>query len=103
LLKNSAQSFKPMQTDMHITIHLSHDVDYFYLHVEDNGQGMEESVRARAFEPFFSTHPTEDARGLGLTIAYNIIVEGHQGSITLDSTLGKGTKVKITLPLNKIK
>ena len=63
--------------------------------VRDTGPGMPPQVRDRMFDPFFSTKMT--GRGLGLTIAQSII-EAHGGSITVDSSVGSGTLVKILLP-----
>lgn len=64
----------------------------------DNGAGIAEEHLDRIFEPFFTTK----ARGTGLGLAITRqIVEQHQGRISMDSTLGKGTKVTITLPLGR--
>ncbi len=65
------------------------------LEVEDTGKGMSESEVAKAFQPFFSTKP--GGTGLGLPIAKQII-EQHGGRISIASTPGKGTRVRIELP-----
>jgi signal transduction histidine kinase/CheY-like chemotaxis protein len=65
--------------------------------ISDHGEGMAVDVLARAEQPFFTTR--ENADGLGLFIAKNIALE-HNGSIELESTPGKGSKVHIYLPLN---
>jgi len=69
--------------------------EYVLLEVADNGCGMTEEVRNRAFEPFFSTKFT--GRGLGLSAVLGI-VRGHRGAISLESTAGSGTVVRIILP-----
>jgi signal transduction histidine kinase len=65
------------------------------IEIEDNGKGMSPEETARAFQPFFSTKA--QGTGLGLAIARQI-VEGHEGAISLDSTLGKGTRVRVDFP-----
>ncbi len=65
------------------------------IEVEDNGKGMTAEEMAKAFQPFFSTKA--QGTGLGLAMAKQI-VEGHQGRISLHSTPGKGTCVRVELP-----
>ncbi|MCK4739300.1 MAG: PAS domain-containing protein [Deltaproteobacteria bacterium] len=66
------------------------------IEITDNGEGMAEDVASKIFDPFFSTK--ENGTGLGLVLAHRIIKE-HDGSITLKSTLGKGTTFSVSLPL----
>jgi two-component system sensor histidine kinase PilS (NtrC family) len=61
----------------------------------DSGIGMDPEIRRRAFEPFVTSHP--EGTGLGLAVVY-AAVEDHGGSIDIDSTPGKGTKVTVELP-----
>ncbi len=68
---------------------------YAFVEVADDGAGMNEETRARLFEPFFTTKFV--GRGLGLS-AVQGIVRGHGGGITLKSTLGVGTTIKLLLP-----
>lgn len=68
---------------------------YASLTVEDDGKGMGEETRSRVFEPFFTTH--FPGRGLGMAAAYGI-VKNHDGWISVESQLGKGTIVKVRLP-----
>ena len=67
------------------------------IRVEDNGVGIAEEDLERVFEPFFSTRRRGKGTGLGLSIVKNI-VEQHRGSIEIESELGAGTKVIVTLP-----
>ncbi|MDD5009572.1 MAG: ATP-binding protein [Syntrophorhabdaceae bacterium] len=67
--------------------------------IEDTGTGMDKRTSERAFEPFFTTKPGM-GKGLGLPIAYSIIKQ-HNGSIKVDSSPGRGTKVNVYLPLVK--
>lgn len=77
---------------------ISADGEQATLRVIDEGRGMTEEEMARAFDPFYTTK--EDGTGLGLAVTYGII-DGHGGSIHLESTPGVGTTVSITLPEGK--
>jgi signal transduction histidine kinase len=66
------------------------------IEIADSGQGMEQGVRERALDPFFTTRPS--GTGLGLPIVHRII-EAHGGEIRLDSEEGQGTTVTLLLPL----
>ena len=68
---------------------------YVCLVVEDDGAGMDETTRARIFEPFFSTK--FQGRGLGMAAAYGVI-RNHGGWISVESRPGRGTRVVIWLP-----
>lgn len=70
--------------------------------VEDNGPGMPESVRARIFEPFFTTKPTGSGTGLGLSLSYDIVTQGHGGRLEVASELGKGSAFTVALPVSEI-
>ncbi len=65
--------------------------------VADDGQGMSDEVRRRAFEPFFSTKGEGRGTGLGLPVA-RALVESHGGELTLESAPGRGTTAVVTLP-----
>lgn len=66
--------------------------------VKDNGTGISEANLAHVFEPFFTTKESGKGTGLGLAIASNVLVE-HGGAIRIESELGQGTRVAISLPL----
>ncbi len=65
--------------------------------VEDDGEGMPPEVAARALEPFFTTKPAGKGTGLGLSQVYGM-VKAHGGSMDLQSTLGKGTRITLAFP-----
>jgi signal transduction histidine kinase len=66
--------------------------------VSDNGTGMPADVQARIFQPFFTTKPSGEGTGLGLSLAHDIIVQGHGGTLTVESREGAGTEFTILLP-----
>ena len=66
--------------------------------VTDNGLGVPASVRARVFDPFFTTKPSGEGTGLGLSLAYEIVITGHEGRLALDTEEGVGTTFTVTLP-----
>ena len=65
--------------------------------IEDNGSGIPQDVRGRVFEPFFTTKPTGEGTGLGLSLAYDIVTQGHRGALTVDSEEGIGSMFRLTL------
>ena len=67
------------------------------LTVADTGQGIPQEALPRIFEPFFTTKEVGKGTGLGLTVVKGIIDE-HQGTITVESEEGKGTRFTILLP-----
>ena len=67
--------------------------------VKDNGVGMSEATKAKIFQPFFTTKPTGQGTGLGLSLAYDIITKGHGGTINVESMEGEGTTFIIKLPI----
>ncbi len=72
--------------------------EYGYIDIVDHGAGMTPQVSKNAFEPFFSTKRA--GRGLGLAVALGI-VRSHRGAIRIHSQPGKGTTVKILLPMER--
>lgn len=67
--------------------------------IKDNGFGILDAIQDQIFEPFFTTKPTGEGTGLGLSLAYDIITQGHSGTLIVESTEGKGTMFIITLPV----
>jgi signal transduction histidine kinase len=68
------------------------------IRIRDNGTGIPPEVREKMFNPFFTTKPTGEGTGLGLSMAHDIIVKQHSGSIDVDTEPGLFTEFKIVLP-----
>ncbi len=71
--------------------------DDFYLEVADTGEGIPDEVKPRIFDPFFTTKEVGKGTGLGLSLVYEILQQ-HQGAISVESDLGRGTTMTVRLP-----
>lgn len=69
------------------------------IRIQDNGTGIPESLRAKIFQPFFTTKPTGQGTGLGLSLSFDIITKGHGGTMEIETAEGEGTTFILTLPL----
>lgn len=74
--------------------------DYILMSVTDTGTGMSSEVLARAFEPFYTTKPIGQGTGLGLSMVYGYIKQA-KGYVQIDSVPGRGTSVRLYLPMYK--
>jgi signal transduction histidine kinase len=68
------------------------------LHVKDNGNGIPQNLVDKIFQPFFTTKPTGEGTGLGLSLAYDI-VKAHGGELKVESKEGEGSEFVIQLPV----
>ena len=76
-----------------------HDNLYVYASVSDTGAGIPEEMRERILDPFFTTKEVDKGTGLGLSISHEI-VRKHQGELTVESEVGRGTTFTVRLPRN---
>ena len=97
LLSNAADASKPGDR---VDLLARGGSDEAIIEVMDQGQGIPEEIQESIFEPFYTTKPTGQGTGLGLSLAYKII-EDHNGTLTIDSQAGFGTRVVVTLPLQE--
>lgn len=67
--------------------------------VKDNGIGIPDDIKEKIMQPFFTTKPTGEGTGLGLSLSYDIVVKGHQGKIDITTKEGEYTEFTISLPL----
>ena len=70
------------------------------IRIGDNGKGMPAAVKEKIFDHLFTTKAVGKGTGLGLSIARQIITEAHDGKLSVESELGKGTEFIIQLPLS---
>jgi two-component system NtrC family sensor kinase len=67
--------------------------------VKDNGTGISDEIKEKILQPFFTTKPTGEGTGLGLSLSYDIVVKAHSGKIDVNSKEGEGSEFKISLPV----
>ena len=72
--------------------------DRVEISIRDNGIGIPPDVKAKIFNPFFTTKPAGEGTGLGLSISHDIVVKQHGGSIEVDTEPGEFTEVRVILP-----
>jgi PAS domain S-box-containing protein len=100
LLRNAAQAMGtgPELLSPRIRLSVLDEGDWIRLEVADNGPGMSADVAHRLFEPFFTTKPVGIGTGLGLSVAYFIVTEQHQGTMSVETAPGQGARFVIRLP-----
>jgi signal transduction histidine kinase/ligand-binding sensor domain-containing protein len=67
--------------------------------VQDNGNGIPDHIKDKIFQPFFTTKPSGQGTGLGLSMSYDIVTKVHGGKIDVDTRPGEGTSFIITIPI----
>jgi signal transduction histidine kinase len=72
--------------------------DKVEIRVADNGSGIPQKVLEKIFQPFFTTKPTGEGTGLGLSLSYDIVTKAHRGQLKVESKDGEGTEFIISLP-----
>jgi PAS domain S-box-containing protein len=97
LVLNAAQAIPPDgAADAELRVTTSADDTHVHIDVEDNGPGMAPDVLDRLFTPFFTTKPPGQGTGLGLSICHRIVT-AMGGTIAIDSAVGRGTRVRVSL------
>ena len=97
LINNAAQAIESGPGVITLTTRRE-GVEHVAVEVGDNGKGIPPEILPKIFDPFFTTKDVGKGTGLGLSIVYKI-VEQHGGSISVDTTVGVGTKFTMVLPL----
>ena len=72
---------------------------HFIVKIKDNGIGIPDAIKDKIMQPFFTTKPTGEGTGLGLSLTYDMIVKGHGGGITVNTQEGEFTEFVVSLPL----
>jgi len=93
-LAKAGSSYEPT-----LVIRTKKHIDKIEIIVQDNGGGIPQKVLDKIFQPFFTTKPTGQGTGLGLSLSYDII-KAHQGKIDIRNKPGEGAEFIITLPIN---
>lgn len=92
--KTAGEGYKP---EVFVTTSVKNNA--VQIDVKDNGNGIPDSIKDKIMQPFFTTKPTGEGTGLGLSLSYDIIVKGHGGTINVDSRDGEGSAFTILLPV----
>jgi len=101
LIVNAAQAIEESGKPFpgRITVATAFDQETVSVGISDTGNGVPESIREKIFDPFFTTKAVGKGTGQGLAICYDVVVNKHQGAITLDSVAGQGATFTVKLPL----
>ncbi len=99
----SKEGFKVPQYKHEPTVWVStkKDGNRVFISVKDNGPGIPQKLMDKIFQPFFTTKPTGQGTGLGLSLSYDII-KAHGGEIKVETREGEGAEFLIWLPYNKL-
>ncbi len=93
-LKLSESLYAPL-----VTVSTKHIGDKIEISIKDNGNGIPEKIKDKIFQPFFTTKPTGEGTGLGLSLSYDIVTKGHGGELKVESEEGKGSEFIIKLKI----
>ena len=94
MLKTARTGCKP-----EVTVTTSTENGKVWIKVKDNGVGIPDAIKEKIMQPFFTTKPTGEGTGLGLSLTYDMVVKGHGGSIIVNSKEDEGSEFIISLPV----
>jgi signal transduction histidine kinase len=83
-----------------VTITTKNLIESIEISVKDNGNGIPEEIKKKIFQPFFTTKPTGEGTGLGLSLSYDI-VKAHGGELKVETKEGEGSQFIIQIPIQK--
>lgn len=98
IINNAFYAVKDKAGKGQVIVKTSKIDDEIEIKISDNGTGIPEHVKAKIFQPFFTTKPTGQGTGLGLSLAYDIVSKGHGGTLEVETKEGEGTTFIIKLP-----
>jgi two-component system, NtrC family, sensor kinase len=96
--KRSANNYRPEVTLTTKRVNKD-DHSYAEISLRDNGDGIPQKILDKIFQPFFTTKPTGEGTGLGLSLSYDIITKGHAGEMKVETKEGEGSNFVILLPI----
>ncbi len=101
ILVNAAQAIASQNRPEkgRITVKTERIGECVVIFITDDGPGMSDEVRTRVFDPFYTTKEPGKGTGLGLSISYEIVVNKHKGTLSVESSPGAGTTFRIGLPI----
>ena len=82
-----------------VTVSTKKNENYVEITVKDNGPGIPKKIIEKIFHPFFTTKPTGQGTGLGLSLSYDI-VKAHGGELSVETSEGKGSVFNIQIPIS---
>ena len=94
-MKTAGAGYKP-----EVAVSTSVENSQVIVTVRDNGIGISDAIKDKIMQPFFTTKPTGEGTGLGLSLSYDIVVKGHGGSIQVNNIEDKGAEFIIRLPVD---
>ena len=99
LINNAFWAVKTVEKPL-VVVKTEQTNNQIIIKVTDNGTGMTNEVKAKIFQPFFTTKPTGQGTGLGLSLSYDIVTKGHGGTIECENVEGEGTTFIVKLPIS---
>ena len=98
--KQNISGYEPLVTiSTHYPLSSGEGRGEVLISVIDNGNGIPQNMVDKIFQPFFTTKPTGQGTGLGLSLSYDIITKGHSGEIKVETILNEGTTFIVSLPV----
>jgi two-component system, NtrC family, sensor kinase len=92
--KSNGLDYKPV-----VSLTTSIEDGQVVIKVRDNGNGIPDAIKEKIMQPFFTTKPTGEGTGLGLSLTYDMVVKGHGGTIQVNSVEGEGSEFIISIPI----
>ena len=92
--KTAGVDYKP-----EVSVTTSTENGQVIIKVKDNGIGIPDAIKEKIMQPFFTTKPTGEGTGLGLSLTYDMVVKGHGGNIIVESVEGEGSQFTVKLPV----
>ena len=91
--KKGIEGYEPL-----VTVSTAREGSKVKIIVKDNGNGIPQNIIDKIFQPFFTTKPSGQGTGLGLSMSYDIVTKVHEGQIEVKTVIGEGTSFIITIP-----